>query len=81
MASAVPQSRRPGFDRSTGHVGSAVEKVIVRQIYPEYFGFLDQFFFHRLRYTHPPFGTGTVDPLMVTTRSGLTLTSSHERQN
>jgi hypothetical protein len=44
--------RRLGFDPRSGHVGFLVDKVTLRQVFSEYFGFPCQFSFHRLLHTH-----------------------------
>jgi hypothetical protein len=38
--------RRPGFEPGSGHVGFVVDKVALRQVFSEYFGFPCQSLFH-----------------------------------
>jgi hypothetical protein len=70
----VPQLRRlvagfppwrPGFDHRSGHVGFVVDKVALRQVFSEYFGFSCQFLFHRPLHTHYlSSGAGTIGQLV-----------------
>jgi hypothetical protein len=39
--------RRPGFQPRSGHVGFLVDKVELRQVFSDYFGFPCQFSFHQ----------------------------------
>jgi hypothetical protein len=72
--------RRPGFEPKSGHVGFLVNKVTLRQVFPEYFGFLYQFPFHRTLHTHHHIwsGAGTTDQTVTAVPSRLSLSSSQE---
>jgi hypothetical protein len=69
-ASAKPQlkrlvagfpPRRPGLDPGCGQVGFVVDKVVLGQVFSEYFGFPCQSSFHQLLHNHPHLsGAGTV---------------------
>jgi hypothetical protein len=69
--------RRPGFEPGSGHVGFVVNKVALRQVFSEYFGFPCQFAFHRLLHNHHHhllFGAGTIAQTVTAVLSGLSLT-------
>jgi hypothetical protein len=70
--------RRPGFDPRSGHVGFVVDRVIVGQVFSEYFGFPCQFSFHQLLLTHLSSGAHTIDHLVADVPSGLSFTPPHE---
>jgi hypothetical protein len=60
-------------------VGSVVDKVIIGQVFSEYFGFPCQFSFHRLLHTHHlPSDAGTIDQSVADVPSGLSLTPPQE---
>jgi hypothetical protein len=44
--------RRPWFEPRSGHVGFVVDKVVLGQVFSQYFGFSCQFSFHRLLHIH-----------------------------
>jgi hypothetical protein len=71
--------RRPDFETRSGHVGFTVDKVPLRQVLSEYFGFSYQFSFHQMPIIHPSSGAGTRDQLVADVPSGLSLTTSHEK--
>jgi hypothetical protein len=78
---AVPQLRRLviGFDPKSGHVGFVMDKVVLEQIFSEYFGFSRQFSFHKLLHTrHLSSGAGTIGQLLAHVPSELSLTPSQE---
>jgi hypothetical protein len=61
-----------------GHVGFVVEKVALRQVFFEHFGFPCQFSFHRLPHTHHHHhhhhllsGAGTIRHIVADVPSGL----------
>jgi hypothetical protein len=45
--------RRPGFEPWSGHVGFVVDKVVLGQVFSEYFRFPCQSSFHQLLHNHP----------------------------
>jgi hypothetical protein len=51
-------SRRPGFDPGSGQVGSVVDKVVLGQVFSEYFSFPRQSSFHQLLHIHPHLSSG-----------------------
>jgi hypothetical protein len=64
---AMPQIRqlvvgfpplRPGFEHGSGHVGFVVDRVALRQVFSDYFGFPCQFVFHRLLHNHHHLSSG-----------------------
>jgi hypothetical protein len=58
----------------SNHVAFVVNKAMLWQIFPECFGFLYQFSFHRLLHNHPlSSGAGTMVQLVVDVPSGLSL--------
>jgi hypothetical protein len=60
-------------------VGFVPDKVVLGQVFSEYFGFPCQFSFHRLLDTHHlSSGAGTVDQLVPDVPSGLSLTPPQE---
>jgi hypothetical protein len=61
-------------------VGFVVDKVALRQVFSEYFGFLCQLSFHRLLYIrhHLSSGVGTTGQLVADVPSGLSLTPPQE---
>jgi hypothetical protein len=67
------QQRRPGFEPRPVHVGFVVDKVVLRQVFSEYFGFPCQFSFHRLLQARLPFGDGTIGQIVAGVTSGLSL--------
>jgi hypothetical protein len=72
--------RRPAFGPRSGHVGFVVDKVVLGQVFAEYFGFPCQFSFHRLLHTHHlPSGAGTIGQTVAAVVSGLSLTPPQER--
>jgi hypothetical protein len=50
-----------------------VDKVALRQVFSEYFGFSCHFAFHRLLHNHLSPGAGTVGQTVVVVPSGLSL--------
>jgi hypothetical protein len=53
--------RRPGFYPRSGHVGFVVDKVALRQVFSEFFGFPCKSSFHRLPHNHHlSSGAGTI---------------------
>jgi hypothetical protein len=50
--------RRSGFEPWSGHVGFVVDKVVLRQVFFEYFGFRCQSSFHQLLHNHPHLSSG-----------------------
>jgi hypothetical protein len=67
--------RRPAFEPISCHVGFVVDKVVLVQIFPEYFGFPCQLSFYRLLHTHHlSSGAGTIGQLVTDVPSGLSLT-------
>jgi hypothetical protein len=80
---AVPELKRlvagfpprwPGFESRSGHVGFVVDKVALRQVFSEYFGFPCQFAFHRLLH-NLSIGAGTIGQTVAAVPSGLSLTT------
>jgi hypothetical protein len=64
--------RRPRFEPRSGHVGFVVEKMVLRQVFSEYFGFPCQFPFHRPLHTHHLSSeAGTKGQLVTGVPSGL----------
>jgi hypothetical protein len=60
-------------------VGFVVEKVVLGQVFSEYFGFHYQFLFHRLLHIHHLSSRGgTIGKLMADVPSGLGLTPPQE---
>jgi hypothetical protein len=56
-----------------------VDKVVLGQVFSEYFGFPCQFSFYRLIHTHRlSSGAGTIGQLVADTPSGLSLTPPQE---
>jgi hypothetical protein len=56
-----------------------MDKVALRQVLYEYFGYPCQFSFHRLLHTHHlPSGAGTIGQLVADVPSGLSLTPPQE---
>jgi hypothetical protein len=55
-------------------MGFMVNKMVLEQVFSEYFDFSCQFSFHQLLHTHlsSPSGTGIVGPLVAGVASGLT---------
>jgi hypothetical protein len=51
-------SRRPGFEPGSGHVGFVADKVALGQVFSEYFGFPCQTSFHQLLHSHPHLSSG-----------------------
>jgi hypothetical protein len=71
--------RRPGFDPRSGHLGFVVDKVVLGQVFSEYFGFPCQSSFHRLLHTHHlSSGAGTTGQILADVPSGLSLTPPRE---
>jgi hypothetical protein len=63
---------RPGLEPRSGHMGFVVDKVALRQVFSEYFGFPCQFLFHRLLHNpHQSSGAGTVGQTVIEVPSGL----------
>jgi hypothetical protein len=64
------------FDSRSGHVGFVVDKVVLGQVFSEYFSFPYQFSFHQLLHTHHHLssGAGTISQIVADVPSGL---SSH----
>jgi hypothetical protein len=63
----------------SGNVGFVVDKVALRQVFFEYFGFPCQFSFHRMLHTHHlSSGAGTIGQLVADVSNGLSLTSPQE---
>jgi hypothetical protein len=67
-----------GSIQSKGHVGFVVDKVALKQVFSEYFGFPCQFSFHQMLNTHLLSGAGTIGQLVADVPSGLSLTPPHE---
>jgi hypothetical protein len=60
-------------------VGFVVDKVVLGQVFSEYFGFPCQFSFHRVLYTHHLSSVaGAIFQLVADVPSGLSLTPSQE---
>jgi hypothetical protein len=73
------QSRANFLVLWSGHVGFVVDKVALRQVFSEYFGFPCQYSFHRLLHTHHlSSGVSTIDQLVPDVPSGLCLTPPQE---
>jgi hypothetical protein len=79
IVTSFPQ-RRPGFEPRSDHVGFVVEKVVLGQVFSEYFSFPCQFSFHRLLHTHHRVssGAGTIGQTVADVPSGLSLTPPQE---
>jgi hypothetical protein len=52
--------RWPRFEPGSGHVEFVVDKVALRQVFSEYFGFPCQSSFHQLLHNHPHLSSGPV---------------------
>jgi hypothetical protein len=67
---------RPWFEPRSGHVGFVVDKVILGQVFSEYFGSPCQSSFHQLPHNHHHLssGSGTVSQVVADVPSGLSLT-------
>jgi hypothetical protein len=65
-----------GFDPRSGHVGFVVDKVVLGQVFPEYFSFPCQFSVHRLLHIHHHLSSraGTIGRTVADVPSGLSLT-------
>jgi hypothetical protein len=72
----------PGFEPRSGHVGFVVDKVALRQIFSEYFGFPCQFSVHRLLHTHHHLSSGAVKTgqIVADVPNGLSLTPPHPKK-
>jgi hypothetical protein len=70
--------RRPGFDPESGHMGFVVDKVALKQVFSEYFGFSCQFSFRKMLHTHLSSGAGTIHQLVADVPSRLSLTPPHK---
>jgi hypothetical protein len=71
--------RQPGFETRSAYVGFVVDKVALRQVFSECFGFPCQFSFHRLLHTHRlSSGAGTIGQTVAYVPSGLSLTGPQE---
>jgi hypothetical protein len=69
----------PWLDPRSGHVGFVVDKVAMRQVFSEYFGFPCQSSYHRLLHTHHiSSGAGTIGQLVADVPSALSLTPPQE---
>jgi hypothetical protein len=67
--------RRHCFEPRPGHMGFLVDKVALRQVSSEYFGFPCHFSFHRLLHTHHLSSAGgTISKTVADVPSGLSLT-------
>jgi hypothetical protein len=64
---------------SPGRVAFVVDKVALRQVFPEYFGFPCQFSFQRLLHTHLSSGAGRIGQLVADVPSGFSLTPPQEK--
>jgi hypothetical protein len=74
VAGSSPQL--PGCDARSGHV---VDKVVLRQVFSEHFGFPFQFLFYLLLHTHHlSSGAGTVGQIVADAPSGLSRTPTKE---
>jgi hypothetical protein len=62
------------FEPTSGCVEFVMDKVVLGQVFSEYFGFPCQFLFRRLLHTHHLSGAGTVGQLVADVPSGLSLT-------
>jgi hypothetical protein len=67
---------RFGFEPESGHVGFVVDKVALRQVFSEHFGFTYQFSSHRLLHNHHHLssGAGAIGQTVAAEPSGLSLT-------
>jgi hypothetical protein len=66
--------RRPGFEPGSGHVGFAVNKMALGQVFSEYFGFTCQSI-HQLIHTHHPSSVvGAIGQIVAYVPSVLSLT-------
>jgi hypothetical protein len=68
---------QPGLEPRSDHMGFVVNKVAIRQVFSEYFGFPCQFAFHRLLHNHHHHhlssGSGTIGQTVAAVPSGLSL--------
>jgi hypothetical protein len=66
-------SGRLGLEPRSGNVGFVVDKVALKQVFSEYFGFPCQFSFHRMLQIHHHLssGAGTIGQLVADVPSGL----------
>jgi hypothetical protein len=62
-------------------VGFVVNKVAVRQVFSEYFGFPYQFSFHQMLHIHLSSGAGIIGQLVDDVPIGLSLTPPHKTKN
>jgi hypothetical protein len=64
------------FDPKSGHMGSVVGKIVLGQIFSEYFSFPCQFSFHQMPHPqlHLPSGAGTIGQIDADVPSGLSHT-------
>jgi hypothetical protein len=64
----------------SGHAGFVVDKVVLVQIFSEYFGFPYQFSFHRLPHIHRDLssGAGTIGQLVADLLNGPSFTPPQE---
>jgi hypothetical protein len=86
--------RRLGFDPGSGQVRFVVDKVMLGQVFSEYYGFPCQSSFHQLLHNHPHLssGAGTIDqkwpqykglsptPLAIKKRHGLVCFNGYNLQ-
>jgi hypothetical protein len=77
LDAGVP-ARRPGFNPMSGHVGFVVDKVVLRQVFSEYFGIPCQFSFHLLLHIHPSSSASTICQFVADVPSGQSLTPPQE---
>jgi hypothetical protein len=71
--------RRPVLEPRSGHMGFVVEKVVLKQVFSEFFGFLCEFSFHRLRHTHRLSSEcGTIGQLVAAVPSRFSLSPPQE---
>jgi hypothetical protein len=73
-------TRWHGIEPSSGHVGFVVDKMALRLVFFEYFGFLCQSSFHQHLHIHYHLssGAGTIGQLVADVPSGLSLTPPQE---
>jgi hypothetical protein len=76
VAGFPPQ--RPEFDPRSGYVVFVMDKVVLGQVFSEYFCFPCQFSFHPLLHTHLSSGAATEGKIVADVPSGLSLTPPQE---
>jgi hypothetical protein len=58
-------AQRPGFDAGTVHMGFVVDKVVLGQVFPEYFGLPLSISFHRCSITRTTTTTTTTTIIII----------------